>query len=638
MGRRLMAGWLVWLMLGGMVAGVFWGVRQAEVLRDHWVGQILRTPAEALGATLSDAVLPVAGLREQDVRTGAVRVIQRLPDPVDAPDWAGPVGDWLIRGLPVERRLGETGVLAWQWHSGMAAGLWWQAVLPGLQSLLFVLIWALAGMLLAYHLCIQRRLARLTGFLNRVDYRQPARSLAPYRSALSAQDELDALAIGINHVLIAMQTSLDRRQEVEAELRESRRTLEKRVEARTREITELNKKFVRQQFEAKMAALEARQARWEAEKANQDKTRFLAAASHDLRQPLHAMNLLLEALRPHVEGERGRQIFANLERSLDTMKQLFNALLDISKLEAGVMKPERSHFCLDRLFDRLEVLYRQEADEKGLDLRIVRNRYHVYSDPRMLEQVLVNLVGNAIKYTQSGWVLVGVRYARSHVRLVVWDSGIGIPAEAQSQVFKEFVQLHNPERDRSKGLGLGLAIVNRTCQLLGHSLRLTSREGWGTRFEVAIPLGDKPRRTEPVVAVPHSLVRPGQRVLVVDDDPAILVGMKALLESWGLEPMLAKTLEEALTFCRQTRFPPRLIISDFRLAPDLTGIDAIREIQKVIGQQVPGLLITGDTDPDRIRLAASSPYPLLHKPIRPAHLRAVCMGALQGADARQIRG
>ncbi|RMF14916.1 MAG: response regulator [Gammaproteobacteria bacterium] len=637
LGRKYLLGLCGWALVGSMALAVALGVLEASKLRAHWVGHLNELGGQDLPRTLQIHALPLSSVREEGGDAAGAVVWQRLTPREAAPGWLAPVGAWLIRDLPVQRELPGGEVIAWKWNAPQALALWWQGFLPMLYVLAAGVFWGLLGAMLLFYICAHRRIRKLSGFFEQIDYRRPARLLAPYNPNLRTQDELDAVAIAVNQVLIGLQGTLESRQEIERELRDSRRLLEKRVAARTEEITALNKKFLRQQFEAKMAALEAKQARWEAEKANQDKTRFLAAASHDLRQPLHAMNLLLEALHPHVQGERGRQIHENLGKSLDTMKQLFNSLLDISKLEAGVLKPEKQHFSLDRLFDRLEILFRAEADEKGLDLRVVRNRYWVYSDPRMLGQVIVNLVGNAIKYTPSGWVLVGCRYGRGHLKLVVWDSGVGIPDNQQAQVFKEFVQLHNPERDRSKGLGLGLAIVKRTCQLLGHSLKLTSREGWGTRFELTIPLGE--RQVEPETrALPQNLVKPGQRVLVLDDDPAILVGMKALLESWGLEPMLSKTLDEALGMCRQTGYPPKLIISDFRLAPNLNGIQAIKAIQQVIGQQVPALLITGDTDPARIRLAAESPYPMLHKPIRPAHLRAVCMGALQTPDVSYKAG
>ncbi|WLQ12783.1 ATP-binding protein [Hahella aquimaris] len=475
---------------------------------------------------------------------------------------------------------------------------------------------------------IERPLHGILQRLAQINYNRPARHLLPLRGALRIQDELDVLASHINQMLLGIDSQLRRRKEIEDEIKTHRRHLEKLVHERTSELVELNKKFVQQQFDAKASALAAKQARWEAEKANQDKTRFLAAASHDLRQPLHAMSLFIEALQPQLTTRQAQEIHRNLARSLETMKELFNSLLDISKLEAGVLKPKKEHFPLQRIYDRLEVVFRQQAMDKGLDLRIVPSRSFIYSDPHLLEQVLVNLVSNAIKYTESGFIFIGCKREGKRARLLVWDSGPGIPPDDQGSVFKEFVQLSNPERDRSKGLGLGLSIVKRTCQLLNHPIRFSSQLEQGTRFEIIAPLGlNKSQRPAP----PKATVAPlrYERVLVIDDDASILLGMKALLESWQLQPILAKSIEEALDLCKSYKQKPDLIISDLRLQAGVTGLDAIQRMHQHFRSNIPSLLITGDTAPDRVKLAYDSPYPLLHKPIKPAQLRSVCMSVLK---------
>ncbi|OZG74623.1 hybrid sensor histidine kinase/response regulator [Hahella sp. CCB-MM4] len=484
---------------------------------------------------------------------------------------------------------------------------------------------------------VQRPLLQILKEIRDVRLERPARHLLAAHRHQRMMQEMDELASYINQLLLVIDNQQQNRKQVEEQLKAHQRNLSKIVQSRTAELVELNKKFVQQQFDAKTSALEAKQARWEAEKANQDKTRFLAAASHDLRQPLHAMSLFVEALRPQLTNSAAISIHDNLKRSLETMKELFNALLDISKLEAGVLQPQIEHFSVQRILDRLEVVYRQQAIEKDLDLRIGQSHYTLHSDPHLLEQVISNLVGNAIKYTESGYVLVGCKRYKDSIRFMVWDSGPGIPKNEHNSIFKEFVQLANPERDRSKGLGLGLSIVKRTCQLLDHEIRFLSTPGNGTRFEIIVPLGQAPviRETQPTYGAMSSMNL--QKVLVIDDDAAILLGMKALLESWDLKPILARSVEDALRVCGSRQNKPDLIISDLRLGNEVTGVMAIQRMHQHFRSNVPALLITGDTSPERIRLAYESPYPLLHKPIKPAQLRSVCTSILQfnTADSAQ---
>ncbi|WP_020409985.1 ATP-binding response regulator [Hahella ganghwensis] len=477
---------------------------------------------------------------------------------------------------------------------------------------------------------VQRPLQMILKETRDVKLERPARHLLATHRHQRMMLEMDELASYINQLLLVIDNQQQNRKQVEEQLKAHQRNLSKIVQSRTAELVELNKKFVQQQFDAKTSALEAKQARWEAEKANQDKTRFLAAASHDLRQPLHAMSLFVEALRPQLTNNSAAlSIHDNLKRSLETMKELFNALLDISKLEAGVLQPKIESFSVRRILDRLEVVYRQQAIEKDLDLRIALSHYTLNSDPHLLEQVISNLVGNAIKYTESGYVLVGCKRYKDSIRFMVWDSGPGIPKNEHNSIFKEFVQLANPERDRSKGLGLGLSIVKRTCQLLNHEIRFLSTPGNGTRFEVVVPLGQAQvirEETRPT----YSNVSMGlQKVLVIDDDASILLGMKALLESWNLKPILARSVEDAMRVCSSRQHKPDLIISDLRLENEVTGVMAIQRMHQHFQSNIPSLLITGDTSPERIRMAYESPYPLLHKPIKPAQLRSVCTSILQ---------
>jgi len=511
-----------------------------------------------------------------------------------------------------------------------------QSIYNELMSLALILVGLFAAMLGIYGLhwqwSVQRPLQLVLSQTQRVNLERPLRYLLHFEGRTSVIQELDSITSYINELLLVIDGQQQNRRQAEEQLKAHQRNLSKIVQARTAELVELNKKFIQQQFDAKTSALEAKQARWDAEKANQDKTRFLAAASHDLRQPLHAMSLFVEALESQLTSHSAMSIHKNLKRSLETMKELFHALLDISKLEAGVLQANFEHFPVQRIFERLEVVYRQQAIEKHLDLRIAISNYTLHSDPHLLEQVISNLVSNAIKYTDTGYVLVGCKRSGDTIRFMVWDSGSGIPQDEHRSIFKEFVQLVNPERDRSKGLGLGLSIVKRICLLLGHEVRFQSSPGKGTRFEILVPIG---KATAPTLQMP-SLTQSAlhlQKVLVIDDDATILLGMKALLESWNLKPLLARSIEDALRVCQNRQLRPDLIISDLRLENGITGIQAIRRMHGHFASNIPAILITGDTSPDRIQMAYESPYPLLHKPIKPAQLRSVCTSVLELAPS-----
>ena len=471
---------------------------------------------------------------------------------------------------------------------------------------------------------IRQPLSELLGCFSAFKIERPKKYMIPVDHRLRNIYELDVMCTHINQFLEAIDDQQEKRKLIESELKTHRRNLGKLVQARTSELVELNKRFVQQQFDAKASALEAKQSRWEAEKANQDKTRFLAAASHDLRQPLHAMSLFIEALEPLLATAKAKQIHSSLKRSLETMKELFNALLDISKLEAGVLQPKLESFPIQRIFDHLEVVFRQQAIEKDLDLRIVASKYVLKSDLHLLEQVISNLVSNAIKHTLDGYIFVGCRKQKNDIKIFVWDAGPGIPEDQHDAIFKEFVQLDNPERDRSKGLGLGLSIVKRTCQLLDHEIKFESKLDLGTRFEIIVPIGVLEKEKQVLKPVSSTILEK-QRVLVIDDDPSILLGMKALLDSWTLYPVLARSIEDAKRVCQQK---PDLIISDLRLQNEVTGVEAINEMHSHFGLNIPAILITGDTSPDRIKLVYDSPFPLLHKPIKPAQLRSVCTSVL----------
>jgi signal transduction histidine kinase/CheY-like chemotaxis protein len=357
------------------------------------------------------------------------------------------------------------------------------------------------------------------------------------------------------------------------------------------------------------------------EAANLAKSRFLAAASHDLRQPLHALNLFVTQLRRETDQAEQARLVERIDASVAAMNELFSSLLDISKLDAGVVTPSVSDFPVDVLLKRIEMTFAAAAREKGLRLRVISNRAFIRSDFILLERILLNLVSNAIRYTVGGGVMVGCRRRGDTLRIEVWDSGIGIPEDQRSSIFREFYQLPAAERDRSGGLGLGLAIVDRLCRLLGHPIELISQLGRGSRFVVVVATAPRRRLTEqPLETVTDQTM--GKLVLVIDDDALVLDSMRGALKSWGCNVVTASSGAAALACLAELERTPDLIISDYRLADGDNGIRAIERLRKALSAPVPAFLISGDTAPERLREARASGYYLLHKPVLPITLRA----------------
>jgi len=363
----------------------------------------------------------------------------------------------------------------------------------------------------------------------------------------------------------------------------------------------------------------------EAERANVAKSRFLAAASHDLRQPLHALSLLASALTGKVQHPETRQVVEEINLSVESLESLFNALLDISKLDAGVVVVERTDHAVQGLFEKLQREYAAEAHTKGLRLRLMPSRMVLYSDPTLIERILRNLISNAMRYTDAGGVVVGCRRRGENVRIEVWDSGPGIAPSQQREVFQEYYQIGNPERDRRKGLGLGLAIVDRLARLLGHTIELRSVVGRGSVIAVTLPRSNRTPAVPPVAVrrTEAGIDLTGACVVVVDDEPAVLSAMGAILRDWSCRPILADSFEAALAQLPPSGPPPDAIIADYRLRAEQTGVQAIERIQSTWNARIPAAIVTGDTAPDRLRDAQDSGYRLLHKPVRPAALRAL---------------
>ncbi len=372
----------------------------------------------------------------------------------------------------------------------------------------------------------------------------------------------------------------------------------------------------------KRAEEEAEAARETAEQANRAKTNFLAAASHDLRQPLHAMGLQIGQLKTLLENEQAQATLTQLGNSQFALNDILNALLDISHLDAGTLHPHPSHFPLAQLFTRLENGFTAQAQERNVRLRVHASHAWIYSDAALLYRVLANLVDNAIKHTRSAGVLIGARRHGDKWRIEVWDCGSGIPAEQQQAIFAEFVQLDNPGRDRRKGLGLGLSIVQRLTQLLDHPLSLVSRSGHGSCFRLEVPQGTPlPQQNgKPASYEEHCYGLQGAVVLVVDDDPDVLTATRDLLSAWQCAVLTAPSLDEAVAVAADEDIDA--IIADYRLADGHTGLEVIAALDEKGERQHKALIITGDVNPEELRKLRDGCYPVLSKPVTPVTLRS----------------
>lgn len=375
----------------------------------------------------------------------------------------------------------------------------------------------------------------------------------------------------------------------------------------------------------------ADEARRKAEEANLAKSKFLAAASHDLRQPIHAQELFLEVLERSDLSVTQRKVLSHARAASQASAQMLNTLLDFSRIEAGVIEPQRRAFQLQPLLNRLENELGSQADAKGIVYRCRETHLAVDSDPALLELMLRNLITNAIRYTEQGGLLVVVRQRGEEASIEVFDTGIGIDPAQQAEVFREFHQLGNPERDRLKGLGLGLAITEGLARSLGHALSLVSRPGRGSVFRVRLPLAEM-AWADDVFALADIAPRPlmhlgGLRVLVVEDDAFVREAMVQLLEDWGCECRAAEFIDEALHHAAQ--WPVQMLISDYCLRQNETGTQVIHHIREALGFSVPALIITGDTTTQRLREARDSGVPLLHKPVSPMQLYRVLHDSMQ---------
>jgi Na+/proline symporter/CheY-like chemotaxis protein len=406
----------------------------------------------------------------------------------------------------------------------------------------------------------------------------------------------------------------------EEELAAANESLEQRVSERTAELERLNEELER----AKTAA----------EAANLSKTRFLAAASHDLLQPLNAARLYASSLAqasPDVPAEEKAGLARNVDASLEAVEEILGALLDISRLDAGAMKPEIGDVSLADLFRQLEIEFAPMARAKGLKLTFVNTRTAVRSDRRLLRRLLQNFVSNAIKYTPHGRVLIGVRRRGEMARIEVWDTGLGIPGSKRAAVFEEFHRLDQGAK-AARGLGLGLSIVQRLGRVLGHPIDLKSEHGRGSAFSVAAPLS-RAQAIAPAEAPPPEAAQDplhGLRVLAIDNEPRVLDGMRALIGKWGCEVATAGGLAEGLM---RLDPPPDIVIADYHL-DDGDGLVAIAAVRARVGP-IPAVLATADRSVEVRAACEAADVAVLNKPVKPAPLRALLTRGLSLKQAAE---
>ena len=369
------------------------------------------------------------------------------------------------------------------------------------------------------------------------------------------------------------------------------------------------------------AALEA--ARDEAEQANLSKSKFMAAASHDLRQPLQSMFLLAAALERHLAPE-GREVMVHLERGLDALKQLMDSLMDVSKLDAGAVTAEPVEFELADVMDQIDSTFGPVAAGKGLDWRIDRAAgLRVHSDPALLARMLRNIVENAVRYTEAGGVRVACRVEGGRARITVADTGVGIPPDHLGRIWEEFHQVGNEERDRNQGLGLGLAIVQRLSSLLGHPVEVSSTPGRGSVFHIDLPAvaGSRAGAGAAAGAAPRHDAA-GRLALLIDDDAIVLLGLQAMFRDWGYEVLAAASGDQALQRVARAGRLPDVVVSDYRLRQGEVGTDAVRRLRAELGVELPAILLTGETGPDCQQEADALGMAVVHKPVTPRQLAA----------------
>ena len=418
---------------------------------------------------------------------------------------------------------------------------------------------------------------------------------------------------------VSTYTDITHFKEIERELQEINETLEQRVQQRTRELRE--------------AISEVEDARQAAEAANRSKTRFLAGASHDLLQPMNAARLFVSILRQQqdeADSEQSRLVM-RVDRSLTAAEELLSALLDISKLDSGMYEPEVETIAIADLFEQLRRRFKALAANKDLQLRVRAADHHIVSDRNLLYRILQNFLSNAMRYTETGGVMLGCRLRADHLKIAVWDTGVGIDDAEEQVIFQEFHRLDYAQRLDEKGLGLGLAICDRIATMLGHEMAVRSRPGRGSCFSISVPLASQEQveqQARPAASPRDSSKLEGLAVLCIDNEPDILEGMNLLLDRWGCRVDLAENLQQAETQVRD-QGPPDMVLVDYHLTEQSNGLDVMKYLSRLCKKDLPAIVITADRSPELEEAARARGFGILRKPIKPGALRALMTNMLR---------
>jgi two-component system, sensor histidine kinase len=413
-------------------------------------------------------------------------------------------------------------------------------------------------------------------------------------------------------------------------------------EALLQDLTVQNQTTMRAHQKAENALRVAEEAQLVAERADLAKTRFLAAATHDLRQPMHTIGLLVGLVLERALDPDLHKMFDRIRELVERMERLFTALLDLSKFDAGAVQVNMSDICLSGLLEEIELSAAPIATAKGLSLRVHRCSVSVRSDAVLLNRMLRNLVENAIRYTERGRVVVGVRRAPGLVRVQVLDTGPGIADKDQQRIFDEFVRCDAGLRSGDHGLGLGLSIVQRSAQLMGHRLSVRSQLGRGSCFEIEMPASATPsalaRLEEPMISEHEAASLAGAFIVVIEDDPESLEAMALQLGQWGCHVAAAGSVPALLQQLTDHLRSPDAIISDYRLDGMPVGLQAVAELRNALNESLPAMIVTGEAGAEDLVLLHESGLPLMFKPVTPAGLRHQLVALLASPQSSAAPG
>ena len=405
---------------------------------------------------------------------------------------------------------------------------------------------------------------------------------------------------------------------------------EKVILAREDELGRMGRSFNRLKQDLWEQGEGLQNAKIDAERANKAKSLFLASASHDLRQPLNAMQMYIAALQSKVKDKEILRIIEDINSVSMSTARLLNALLDVSELEVGAIKPRFESFSVNNMLISIFQSFLPLAKDKGLNFRVVPSSLYVRSDPALLERILGNFMSNAIRYTNKGSVLIGCRKRGDKVVIEVWDTGCGISDDQMSLIYEDFYQIENKERDRGKGLGLGLALAKRLSESLEHKIVSKSTFGSGSCFSVLVNIGEKTVDENQDESFMNIMNLSGANILLVEDDMDVLKATKQLLESWGCKVKTARNKDEVMNFIKENPYDnPDIILADNRLPGDASGIDITYLIQEKLQASIPCVIMTGDVERNHVQSIIDQGFPVLLKPIQPAKFRAMLSHLIQ---------